>query len=114
MKNQLDLIISGTIFVIALIVAGAFFATKRQVTKPAAPTPPTLTAVKAPNPMPEMTNGLALAGGTSGGGGRGAAGGPPSFGQGGPGVPSFGQGGPGVPNFGGGGGGGGRRGGKGG
>ena len=74
MKNQLDIIISAVIFVIALMVAGAFFAMKRQVVKPAPPTAPTLTAVKAPNPQPEMTNGLQLTTGSSnarGGGGGG-------------------------------------------
>lgn len=90
MKNQLDLIISGTIFVIALVVAGAFFATKRQVTKPPAPTAPTLTAVKAPNPMPEMTNGLQLTTANSGARGGGPSG-PGAFGPGGPqGIPGGG------------------------
>lgn len=75
MKNQLDVIISSVIFVIALIVAGAFFATKRQVVKPAPPTAPTLTAIKVPSPQPEMVNGLPL---TSSANGASAAGGPPS------------------------------------
>ncbi len=109
MKNQNDLIISIVAIVLALIIAGVCFGTKREPVAPPAPekvnlTPPALPAgdVVMSNSLPGASSG---AGGGGGFGGRGGAGGglmggavgAPSgaIGGGGGGRPSMGLGGPG-------------------
>ena len=80
MKNQLDLIISLSALVIALVFAGVFFGTARKPTP--LPTPPAIaiTPVKLPEVPIDMANGLSSGAlgapkGGGGGGGRGGGGG---------------------------------------
>jgi hypothetical protein len=76
MKNSLDVIISCVVLVIALIVSGACFASKRTVVKPTDPAMPKLDAMAMPSIKPAMDNGLNLGGSKSAGGGmQGGAGG---------------------------------------
>jgi len=58
MKNQLDIIISGVVLFIAIVLAVVFFSTKRTPVKPSDPPQPSLKAVNLPNPQPTMINGL--------------------------------------------------------
>jgi hypothetical protein len=96
MKNQNDLIISIVAIVLALIIAGVCFGTKREPTKPADPekvnlAPPTL-------PQGDVVMANSLSGGGSGG--SGGFGGPGGAGPGGPSATGF-KGGAGKPKFGG-------------
>jgi len=71
MKNQNDLIISIVAIVLALIIAGVCFGTKREPTKPADPEKVNLAAPTLPQGDVVMANSLS---------GGGAAGGPGGFG----------------------------------
>lgn len=74
MKNQNDLIISIVAIVLALIIAGVCFGTKRDPVAPPAPEKVNLTPAKLPEGDVVWAN--ALPGGSGGGGGGGLTGGP--------------------------------------
>jgi hypothetical protein len=76
MKNQNDLIISIVAIVLALIIAGVCFGTKREPVAPPAPEKVNLTPAKLPQGDVVWANALP-------GGGGGGAGGPAGFGGGG-------------------------------
>jgi hypothetical protein len=76
MKNQNDLIISIVAIVLALIIAGVCFGTKREPPTIAAPEVVNLAAPKLPQGDVVMANALPGAG-SAGGGVAGAAGGGP-------------------------------------
>lgn len=74
MKSQLDLIIAGVAFVLALVLAGVFWGTKRVVTPKPAPT--AIVTTPAVYPASDVVYGTNLPGGSGGGpaaGGGGAA-----------------------------------------
>lgn len=76
MKNQLDLIVSLSALVIALVFAGVFWGTARKPLPPPAVTPVKVSPVALPAPAIPMTNGLVpTATKSGGGGGRGGGGG---------------------------------------
>lgn len=82
MKNQNDLIVSIVSVVLALIVAGVCFGTKREPVAPAAPeqvlvAPPAMpaTAVKMGNALPGASQNQTGGAGPAAGGGGGAGGG---------------------------------------
>ncbi len=79
MKNQLDLIVSLSALIIALVFAGYFYSTKRAPAPPGQVVQVKLDPVKLPAVPIEMTNGIAgskqAPGGGGGGGGGGGAGG---------------------------------------
>lgn len=84
MKNQLDLIVSLSALVIALVFAGVFWGTARKPVPPPAVAPVKVSPVALPAPNVPMTNGLVPT--TTQGGGRGAKGGGPAGGGGGKGF----------------------------
>jgi len=77
MKNQNDLIISIVAIVLALIIAGVCFGTKREPATIPAPEVVNLAAPKLPQGDVVMANALPGAGSAGGGGVAGAAGGGP-------------------------------------
>lgn len=74
MKNQNDLIISIVAIVLALIIAGVCFGTKREPATIAAPEKVVLTPPVLPQGDVVMTNALPGGGSTSGGGAVGGGG----------------------------------------
>ncbi len=84
MKNQNDLIISIVAIVLALIIAGVCFGTKREPIAPAAPEAVNLTAPALPAGDVVMASSLpgGSGGGAAGGGRGGLGGGPAGFGGG--------------------------------
>jgi hypothetical protein len=97
MKNQNDLIISIVAIVLALIIAGVCFGTRREPSAPAAPEPVNLAPAALPQGDVVWATGLPSGGGSGGGGvaggGRGA---PMGMGMGGGMTGGRGMGGPGV------------------
>jgi len=89
MKNQLDLIVSLSALVIALVFAGVFWGTARKPVAPPAVVPVKTTPVALPTPTIPMVNGLVPATGNTGRGGGGGGGGGKSGGKG---KGRFGQG----------------------
>lgn len=96
--KQNDWIVSIVAIVLALIVAGALYGTKREPVAPGAPTTVNLSPPALPTGDVVMANALPGGGSNSTGqrGGFGGPGGPPA-GFGGPGGPPPGFGGPGGP-----------------
>ena len=96
-NNQNDIIISAVAIVLALIIAGVCFGTKREPIAPAAPEAVNLTKPALPQGDVVMASSLpGASGGSGGGGGFGGAGGPSGIGGGfggRGGGPSFGAGG---------------------
>lgn len=80
MKNQNDLIISIVAIVLALIIAGVCFGTKREPIAPAAPEKVNLAPPSLPQGDVVMANSLSGGGGGGAAGGGRATGGPAAFG----------------------------------